>query len=295
MWLISSKDRKNLIKMVIFADIYKVEMKKFINTLLISLLLVVACGGQKSTNSSSSTSETEAVTKRIFATLLDYEVVAEYPHSTESYTQGLQYVDGTMWEGTGQEGHSHLQRINLATGKIDIVASLPDHEFGEGITHYKGCIYQLTWLSRTAHVWDVNGKELRTIEYEGEGWGLTTDGERLFLSDGTPIIRIVDPETFATKETICVMLDGSPLQNINELEWIDGYIWANVYLTDAIVKINPKTGIVEAYVDLPALRQRLGNNPDAEVLNGIAYNAQSGNLYVTGKDWSKIFEIKIID
>ena len=281
--------------MVIFADIYRVEMKKIVNIVILSLLLVISCGGQKSTNSSSSTADSEAHSKHTFAKLLDYEVVAEYPHSTDSYTQGLQYVDGTMWEGTGQEGESHLQRIDLKTGKVEVVASLPDHEFGEGITLYKGHIYQLTWLSRTAHVWDTKGNELRTIAYEGEGWGLTTDGERLFFSDGTPIIRIVNPETFATESTICVMYDGSPLQNINELEWIDGYIWANIYLTDAIAKINPQTGIVEAYVDLPALRHRLGNNPEAEALNGIAYNAQSGNLYVTGKDWSKIFEIKIID
>jgi glutamine cyclotransferase len=269
-------------------------MKKLTVTLLISLAIVVACGGQKSANNDKVT-PVEAKPKRVFAELLDYNVVAEYPHSTKSYTQGLQYVDGTMWEGTGQEGDSHLQRIDLKTGKVDIVASLPNSEFGEGITHYKDYIYQLTWLSGVAHQYDKSGKELRTISYQGEGWGITTDGQRLFLSDGTPIIRIVNPDTFATESTICVMYDGSPLQHINELEWIDGYIWANVYLTDSIVKINPKTGNVEAYVDLPALRQRLGNNPEAEALNGIAYNAESGNLYVTGKDWSKIFEIKIID
>lgn len=277
--------------MRIYIDI---EMKKLTLTLLISLAVVVACGGQKSANNDKVT-PVEAKPKRVFAELLDYNVVAEYPHSTKSYTQGLQYVDGTMWEGTGQEGDSHLQRIDLKTGKVDIVSSLPKNEFGEGITHYKDYIYQLTWLSGVAHKYDKSGKELRTISYEGEGWGITTDGERLFLSDGTPIIRIVNPDTFATEATICVMYDGSPLQHINELEWIDGYIWANVYLTDSIVKINPKSGIVEAYVDLPALRQRLGNNPEAEALNGIAYNAESGNLYVTGKDWSKIFEIKIID
>lgn len=269
-------------------------MKKLTVTLLISLATVVACGGQKSANNDKVT-PVEAKPKRVFAELLDYNVVAEYPHSIKSYTQGLQYVDGTMWEGTGQEGDSHLQRIDLKTGKVDIVASLPNSEFGEGITHYKESIYQLTWLSGVAHQYDKSGKELRTISYQGEGWGITTDGQRLFLSDGTPIIRIVNPDTFATESTICVMYDGSPLQHINELEWIDGYIWANVYLTDSIVKINPKTGNVEAYVDLPALRQRLGNNPEAEALNGIAYNAESGNLYVTGKDWSKIFEIKIID
>lgn len=281
--------------MVIFADIYNVEMKKLRLTLVIMLLTIVACGGAKGTNQSSLAQSSNTTQKRTFATLLDYEVVAEYPHSRNSYTQGLQYVDGTMWEGTGQEGDSHLQRIDLATGKVDIVASLPTNEFGEGITHYKDSIYQLTWLSSKAHVWDKSGKELRTISYEGEGWGITTDGERLFFSDGTPVIRIVNPETFATESTICVMYDGSPLQYINELEWVDGYIWANVYLTDSIVKINPETGVVEAYVDLPALRQRLSNNPEAEALNGIAYNAESGNLYVTGKDWSKIFEIKIKD
>lgn len=267
-------------------------MKKLYLTHIIMLLFVVSCGGQKSGNSSSAAT-IESKPQRVFAELLDYSVVAEYPHSSNSYTQGLQYVDGVMWEGTGQEGDSFLQRIDLTTGKIDIVASLPKNEFGEGITHYKEYIYQLTWLSGVAHQYDKNGKELRTISYEGEGWGLTTDGERLFLSDGTPIIRIVNPETFATESTICVMYDGSPLQHINELEWIDGYIWANVYLTDSIIKINPTTGNVEAYVDLPALRQRLVDNPEAEALNGIAYNSKSGNLYVTGKDWNKIFEIKI--
>lgn len=269
-------------------------MEKRYIALLLSLIFIASCGGQNSTNSGT-TKSVEAKPKHVFAKLLDYRIVAQYPHSADSYTQGLQYVDGVMWEGTGQEGDSHLQTIDLKTGKVNIVASLPDNEFGEGITHYKDRIYQLTWLSHVAHLYDKSGKELRTITFEGEGWGLTTDGERLFLSDGTPIIRIVNPETFATEDTLCVMYDGSPLQHINELEWIDGYIWANVYLTDSIVKINPKTGNVEAYIDLPALRQHLVKNPEAEACNGIAYNAENGHLYVTGKDWNKIFEIEIID
>ena len=280
--------------MVIFADIYNVDMEKRYIALLISLLMIASCGGHNSGNGNSTKSE-DAKPKRVFANVLDYRIVEQYPHSTKSYTQGLQYVDGVMWEGTGREGHSYLQRIDLKSGKVDIVASLPDDEFGEGITHYKDYIYQLTWLSNVAHVYDKSGKELRTIRYEGEGWGLTTDGEQLFLSDGTPIIRIVNPETFATESTICVMYDGSPLQHINELERIEGYIWANVYLRDSIVKINPKTGNVEAYIDLPSLRQHLNNNPEAEACNGIAYNKENGHFYVTGKDWSKIFEIEIID
>lgn len=269
-------------------------MKKISLILLASLALVASCGGQKSTNKEGNTQPTQQP-KKVFAELLDYRIVAEYPHSTKSYTQGLQYVDGVMWEGTGQEGRSYLQRIDLATGKVDIVAKLPYDEFGEGITLYKDRIYQLTWTSGIAHVYDRSGKEIRTIPYSGEGWGITTDGERLFLSNGTPAIHIVNPETLKSEDVINVMYDGSPLEYINEMEWIDGYIWANVYLTDAIVKINPKTGNVEAYIDLPALRQRLERNPEAEALNGIAYNPDNGHLYVTGKDWSKIFEIELID
>ena len=138
------------------------------------------------------------------------------------------------------------------------------------------------------------GKPLREISYRGEGWGLTTDGEKLYMSDGTSTIRVVDPETFATNGSICVMFDGQPLNMINELEWIDGHIWANVYLTDAIVEIDPATGVVVGYVDMPALRDRLVDNPEAEAFNGVAYNPTSGHLYVTGKDWNKLFEIEII-
>ncbi len=268
-------------------------MKKISLLLLATAALLASCGGQKSTNKESNTQPIQS--KKVFAELLDYRIVAEYPHSTKSYTQGLQYVDGVMWEGTGQEGRSYLQRIDLTTGKVDIVAKLPNTEFGEGITHYKDRIYQLTWTSGIAHVYDSSGKQLRTISYSGEGWGITTDGERLFLSNGSPAIHIVDPETLQSKEVINVMYEGVPLQYINEMEWIDGYIWANVYLTESIVKINPKTGNVEAYIDLPALRHHLKDNPEAEALNGIAYNPENGHLYVTGKDWSKIFEIELID
>lgn len=262
---------------------------------LAALLLMVGCaGGTKSTEKLKEAKQAYSP-KITFAELYDYRIVADYPHSSHSYTQGLQYVDGVMWEGTGQEGRSHLQRISLATGKVDIVASLPNSEFGEGITLFKEHIYQLTWLSRKAHVYNLEGKHLRTISYEGEGWGITTDGERLYMSDGTATIRLVNPETLDTEGSICVMYNGSPLSNINELEWAEGYIWANVYLSESIVKINPETGIVEGYVDLPALRARLKNNPEAEAFNGVAYNKENGHFYVTGKDWNKLFEIEIIE
>ena len=259
------------------------------------LLLVVGCAGQAKSSDKGDAKPHREAPKVTFAELYDYRIVAEYPHSEHSYTQGLQYVDGVMWEGTGQEGRSHLQRISLTTGKVDIVASLPNNEFGEGITLYKERLYQLTWLSRKAYIYDLEGNLLRTVTYEGEGWGITTDGERLYMSDGTATIRLVNPETLATEGSICVMYNGEPLGNINELEWAEGYIWANVYLTDSIVKINPETGIVEGYVDLPALRALLKNNPEAEAFNGIAYNDENHHFYVTGKDWNRLFEIEIIE
>jgi glutamine cyclotransferase len=270
-------------------------MKQLSIIALLALLMATGCVGQNSTKNSDDEKQATTAPKVTFAELYDYRIVADYPHSDNSYTQGLQYADGTMWEGTGQEGRSHLQSISLATGKVDIVASLPKEEFGEGITIYKDRIYQLTWLSRKAYIYDLNGKQLRTLAYEGEGWGITTDGERLFMSDGTSTIREVNPETLATERSINVTLDGQPLNHINELEWANGYIWANVYLTDSIVKINPETGIVEGYVDLPALRGFLKNNPQAEAFNGVAYNSENGHFYVTGKDWNKLFEIEIIE
>ena len=267
--------------------------------LLLATLLTIGCGGTQANNTNSKDSNDKGVVnskKRevVIAKLYDYRVVKEYPHSSKSYTQGLQYVDGVMWEGTGREGSSHLQTIDLKTGKVNILASLPSSEFGEGITHYKDCIYQLTWESNKAYVYDSKGNFIKNITYRGEGWGITTDGEHLYMSDGSSTIRRINPDTFATEESICVTLNGSPLDLLNELEWINGHIWANVYLTDAIVEIDPKTGAVVGFIDLPELRGRLKQNPEAEALNGIAYNASTGNLYVAGKDWNRIFEIEII-
>ena len=258
-------------------------------------LLMVGCGGTTANRNNTTTTAQSARPERrvVIAKLYDYNIVAEYPHSTGSYTQGLQYVDGVMWEGTGREGRSHLQRIDLKTGAVDIVTSLPADEFGEGITHYKGNIYQITWENHKAYIYDEKGSLLRSIPYRGEGWGITTDGEHLYMSDGTSTIRQVNPETFATEKSICVTLNGEPLHMLNELEWVDGHIWANVYLTDAIVEIDPETGVVSGIVDLMDLRDRLYKNPEAEAFNGIAYNATTGNFYVTGKEWNRLFEIII--
>ncbi len=265
---------------------------------------LIACGGGKSDKAddnatqpqsqtaeapSSTTAEDNSTAKRY-----DYRIVAEYPHSTKSYTQGLEYYDGVMWEGTGQYGESHLMRTELTTGERHIVASLPENEFGEGITHYKDRIYQLTWLEKIVHIYDLNGKPQRSVPFQGQGWGITTDGERLFVSTGSSDIRIVDPETMEYKSVIHVKFNGRKLNDINELEWIDGKIWANIYCSNRIVVINPESGVVEAYLDLDELKQTQYNNSDADVLNGIAYNASTGHIYVTGKQWNKLFELEII-
>lgn len=271
----------------------KIEM---LSSLTLAACMLLAACGSTSTNEkddNNDTTSTSSKQERAEAPKYGYNIVAQYPHDVESYTQGLEYVDGTLWEGTGQEGKSHLMRVDLKTGKRSIVASLPKEDFGEGITHYKERIYQLTWLSEKAYVYDAKGNIIKTIPYSGEGWGITTDGNRLFMSDGTSALRIVDPETFATLGIINVSLDGYMLSYINELEWVDGYIWANVYTYDIIVKINPKSGEVVGYVELGELRQLLKNNPQAEAFNGIAYNPSNGHFYVTGKNWNSIFEIEI--
>ncbi len=255
--------------------------------------LLVSCAGNSSSkgadNSSKQKSEEPSKT---YATQWQWRVVEEYPHSTQSYTQGLQYVDGVMWESTGQHGMSHLQRIDLSTGKVNIVASLPKDEFGEGMTFYKGRIYMLTWLSERAYIYDSEGRRLDTLTYRGEGWGITSDGQRLYMSDGTSTIRIVNPETMATERSIFVTYNGYPLDMLNELEWIDGKIWANVYMTYSIVVINPETGVVEAYIDLPEL-DNTKHNPKADVLNGIAHDPTTGAIYITGKNWDKLYKIEI--
>lgn len=271
----------------------KIEM---LSSLTLAACILLAACGSTSTNEkddNNDTTSTSSKQERAEAPKYGYNIVAQYPHDVESYTQGLEYVDGTLWEGTGQEGKSHLMRVDLKTGKRSIVASLPKEDFGEGITHYKERIYQLTWLSEKAYVYDAKGNIIKTIPYSGEGWGITTDGNRLFMSDGTSALRIVDPETFATLGIINVSLDGYMLSYINELEWVDGYIWANVYTYDIIVKIDPKSGEVVGYVGLGELRQLLKNNPQAEALNGIAYNPSNGHFYVTGKNWNSLFEIEI--
>lgn len=261
---------------------------KRILTILLSFLTFTSCGGNAS-RTPRHTISVPAVKQ------YGYTVKAEHPHLETSYTQGLQYVDGVMWEGTGQSGESVLQQIDLATGKARVVARLPRSEFGEGITLLGDKIYQLTWQSNTAHVYDLTGKKLREFRYPGEGWGLTTDGQKLYMSDGSANIYTVDPATFKREKQTTVTAEGRPVHYLNELEWIEGKIWANVYTTDQVVIFDPATGVVEGIVDLRGILPQADYTPQTDVLNGIAYDAASKRIFVTGKNWPKLFEIEITE
>ena len=260
-------------------------MKHF-TAILIVFATLVSCGGVR---------KKSTAPQAVEPTFYTYEVVAEYPHSRTSYTQGLQFVDGELWEGTGEYGRSRILCTDLATGKVLQSKKLPKEEFGEGITILGDKIYQLTWLEGKLHIYDkATLRHLATHTYKGEGWGLTTDGERLYMSDGSNYIRILNPETMKQEGRFGVTLRGESLQYLNELEWIDGKIWANVYTTDHIVIINPENGVVEGVIDLSGILPEKERDSRTDVLNGIAYDKATKRIFVTGKNWSKLYEIKII-
>ena len=271
-------------------SLYLLENSFVMKSLIIALALsvsIVACGSQPSKSISQPT-----IVQPVQYT---YKVKNTYPHATHCYTQGLQYVDGLMWEGTGEYGSSQVVTYELGQNAPRVELSLPGSEFGEGITLLGGEMFQLTWESNVCHVYDVaSRKKLRDHRYPGEGWGLTTDGEKLYMSNGTSTIYRVDPKTFQREGRITVTLRGETLNYINELEWIDGKIWANVYTTNYIVIINPETGVVEGMIDCEGLLSDEDITKRTDVLNGIAYDAATKRIFVTGKRWNKLFEIEIV-
>ena len=223
-----------------------------------------------------------------------YRVVHVYPHDPDAFTEGLAYENGFLYEGTGLNGHSSLRKVELATGKILQIHTLPDQYFGEGVTIYEDKVIQLTWQSHVGFVYDKDTFQLlREFNYTFEGWGITQDGKRLIASDGTSTLHFLDPKTFEEIGRISVFDNSGPVRNLNELEYIQGEVYANVWLTNWIVRINPQTGRVIGWINLEGL---LGasNRPVAE-LNGIAYDALNDRLFVTGKLWPSLFEIKLIE
>lgn len=229
-------------------------------------------------------------------TFYDYEVVNSYPHDIEAYTQGLFYHNGFLYESTGQNGKSTLRKVELKTGKVLKSVSLENEYFGEGCVWLNDKIYQLTWESRKGFVYDANTFErIGEFTYPTEGWGLATDGKYLIMGDGSSILRYMDPETFKEVKNIEVYTDKGALIWLNELEYVDGHIWANVYTMDTIVSIDPATGRVTKVVDLRGLLPEDLHTTSTDVLNGVAYDKnRNGNFYVTGKNWPKLYEIKLV-
>jgi glutamine cyclotransferase len=223
-----------------------------------------------------------------------YEVVNTYPHDPGAFTQGLLYLDGALFESTGLNGQSSLRKVDLKTGQVLKRVEMPAEYFAEGLAELDGKLFQLTWQNHKGFVYDLESFQLeKDFTYDGEGWGLTTDGHWLILSDGTDQIRFLDPVTFEVKKTIHVSGPGGPLVRLNELEYIKGEIYANIWQTDYVVRIDPATGNVIGAIDFTGLLAPQDRAADTDVLNGIAYDAKGDRLFITGKKWPKLFEVRL--
>jgi glutaminyl-peptide cyclotransferase len=223
-----------------------------------------------------------------------FAVVRVFPHDTTAYTQGLTYRDGFLYEGTGRNGQSSLRKVRLETGTVIQHVDLGPEFFGEGITIIKDKVFQLTWKSGTGFVYDLNSFHLlQKFAYSGEGWGLATDGRDLFLSDGTSEIRILNPETFQEKRRLRVHDGATPVDQLNELEFVEGQIFANIWHSNRVARISPQTGDVVGWIDLTGLLSPIYRLEPEAVLNGIAYDPNRKRLFVTGKLWPNIFEIRL--
>jgi glutamine cyclotransferase len=224
-----------------------------------------------------------------------YNVVNTYPHDRNAFTQGLVFENGVLYEETGLRGRSTLRRVELETGDILQIRELPAQFFGEGITIYGNKIIQLTWQSNVGFVYDKNSFELlQEFNYSTEGWGITHDGKRLIMSDGTSTLHFLDPATFEENGQIGVFDNDGPITRLNELEYVQGEIYANVWQTDRIARIAPRTGRVIGWIELGGLLSPEDRSEPVGVLNGIAYDATNDQLFVTGKLWPKLFEIELI-
>lgn len=223
-----------------------------------------------------------------------YQVIKEYPHDPQAYTQGLVYLNGYLYESTGLSGRSSLRKVRLETGEVVQRVNVNPVHFAEGLVEWKNRLLQITWQSGIGFIYDRDTMSLKgTFSYRGEGWGLTHDGTQLILSDGTPVLRFLHPESFRQTRSIVVRDDGQPVANLNELEFVHGEIYANVWHSNRIARISPATGAVLGWIDLSGLLKKGAVSDPEAVLNGIAYDSANDRLFVTGKLWPKLFEIRL--
>ncbi|HMS40292.1 MAG TPA: glutaminyl-peptide cyclotransferase [Pyrinomonadaceae bacterium] len=270
--------------------------------IIVFIITALGCGSDSNTSinkGNNSTNNTNTKPKTGI-TLYTVEIVKEYSHDSNAFTQGLVVHNGFFYEGTGGfRGRgtfsSSRRKVWVETGKGLQKFDFAGQNFGEGITIFNGKIYQITWNEGTAFVYDLNDfKLLKEFKYSGEGWGLTHDGTHLIMTDKTHILRFVNPETFETVRSLAVFdAKGTPVVKLNELEYIKGEIWANVWEEGYILRIDPLTGKITGKIDLEKLAEEQMNNPNADVLNGIAYDEANDRIFITGKKWNKVFEIKL--
>ncbi|MDP3857205.1 MAG: glutaminyl-peptide cyclotransferase [Stagnimonas sp.] len=234
---------------------------------------------------------------RAGAPSLDWRLVASYPHAVADFTQGLVWSQGRLFESAGQYGASRVAEKELKTGRTLRSIALPGNEFGEGLALLRDQLWQLTWREGVAHVYDLSLRPLKRLTYVGEGWGIASDGQQLVISDGTARLHFVDAEGFRLRRSIEVRDDGRPVPLLNELEWVEGAIYANVWMSDRVARIDPTTGAVTGWLDFGALKQAAGisaaQEAEGAVLNGLAWHAGQRHLLVTGKHWPRLFEVQL--
>jgi glutamine cyclotransferase len=265
--------------------------------LLISTAVLSAEMGRHSSGEATAPTVTNSTESAIShpAPVAGYRIVNSYPHDPRAFTQGLVFADDLLWEGTGLRGHSSLRKVDLKTGNILQVRQLPAQFFGEGITIYRNRVIQLTWRARVGFVYDKKTFQLLdTFNYPTEGWGITHDGRSFIMSDGTSTLYLLDPQTFQEVGRLEVHTRDGPVSRLNELEYVQGEIYANVWKTDRIARISPETGEVVGWIDLEGLLRPDDRSRRIDVLNGIAYDVKNDRLFVTGKLWPKVFEIDLV-
>ena len=260
----------------------------------VAILAASCAGADRGEGEGGETTRTSASPGSASAPVERVEVINEYPHDSAAFTQGLIFHDGRLYESTGLYGESSLREVELETGSVVRSVELEDDYFGEGLTLLDGRLYQLTWREETGLIYDVDDLEQTgSFDYDGEGWGLTTDGEALIHSDGSHRLRYLDPQTFGVERTIDVTDGGRPIDELNELEWVNGEVWANVWHTDRIARIDPETGRVNVWLDVSGLLPGEQRTDEEAVPNGIAYDAVGDRIFVTGKLWPTLFEIDV--
>ena len=268
-------------------------MSLILKARLVLILGLSVVGLQCNAGANSGPANTAANTPAVVAKH-GYQVVNAYPHDTGAFTQGLIFVDGKLYEGTGQEGRSSLREVELQSGRVLKKVDVPVPFFAEGITLLNGKIYQLTWQHQIGFIYNAQTlQKTGEFNYTGEGWGITNDGHSLIISDGSNRLKFLDPDSFRVTKTIAVTDGGTRVNQLNELEYVNGEIYANIWHDQRIVTIDPQNGLVTGWIDLSGLLQPGAVTDEEAVLNGIAYDQASGRLFVTGKLWPQLFEIKL--